>query len=133
MRGLASDLQLDWGIRVETELPANVELPGHLQIVLYQVAKEGIVNALKHSQSAVIRVRLWQDDSQVVLTVEDEGIGFDQETIDDTRHFGIGLMRERVRLAGGTLMLKSSQESGTRLWACLPVESEAVLEPRRTT
>jgi signal transduction histidine kinase len=135
MRGLASDLQLDWGVRVETDLPSNVELPGHLQILLYQVAKEGIVNALKHSQSAVIRVRLWQDDSQVLLTVEDEGIGFDQESIDDTYHFGIGLMRERVRLAGGTLVLKSSRENGTRLWACLPVESEseAVPEPRRTT
>jgi signal transduction histidine kinase len=130
LRGLASDLQLDWGAKVQVDVPGHLELPPQIQLVLYQAAKEAIVNALKHSQPSIVRVRLWRTESQVFLTAEDDGRGFEPESVDESTHFGIGLMRERVRLAGGVLGIQSELKHGTRLEVRFPIRPEAVSEPR---
>jgi protein-histidine pros-kinase len=53
--------------------------------------------------------------------VEDDGIGFDPALVDESRHFGIALIRERVELAGGVFQVDARPGRGTRLVARLPL------------
>lgn len=130
LRGLAADLQLDWGTKIEVQAAVDTEIAAEVQLILYQVAREAVLNALKHSGSSFVRVSLWEEGPEAFLAVEDEGVGFDQTAIDESTHFGIGLIRERVGLAGGKLVVESSPQHGTRLWVCFPIQLEAVPEPR---
>ena len=59
------------------------------------------------------------------ITVEDNGQGFDPESVDADRHFGLLLIRERVELAGGILNVRSRIGEGTRIIARLPSETSS--------
>lgn len=112
LEGLVRDLRLDWGARIEFHAPPRLELPPTDQVVLYQVAREALMNAIKHAHASTIRVTLEQGPSAAV-EVEDDGIGFDPRSVDESTHFGLGLMRERVRHAGGRLQIRSTPGRGT--------------------
>lgn len=51
------DLKLEWQRRIVFEPPSQLELPAKVQVTAYQVAREGLMNALKHSDASFIRVR----------------------------------------------------------------------------
>jgi len=59
-------------------------------------------------------------DGDLRITVEDDGIGFDPESVDQKTHFGLALMRERIEIAGGVLYVDSGIGEGTRIMAKLP-------------
>jgi signal transduction histidine kinase len=52
--------------------------------------------------------------------VEDDGIGFEPESVDQQTHFGLSLMRERIEIVGGVLHIDSRAGEGTRILARLP-------------
>jgi signal transduction histidine kinase len=126
LNSLVRDLRLNWGVRIELEAPSTLgsRIREDSQVGIYQIAREALLNAAKHSHASLIRVRVsFSKGAQVI--VEDNGRGFDPESRDGTRHFGIGLMHERARRAGGTLTIESSPEGGTRVLASLPVLLDA--------
>lgn len=108
-------------IGVKGRLPAEVEL------VLYRVAQEALTNILKHADPSRVDMRLGRWPSEVILTVEDDGPGFDVNAvrIRDGRGLGLGLfgMEERVQLVGGTLSIEQVRPHGTRITARIPLES----------
>jgi signal transduction histidine kinase len=91
-----------------------------IQLVAYQVAREAMNNAARHSRASEITVSLRRQDGLIRLTVEDDGIGFIADEIDAEAHFGLQLIRERVESAGGTVYLDSKLGIGTRLIVRLP-------------
>jgi two-component system NarL family sensor kinase len=119
---LARDLQLDWRTRVRVETPAGLDLDPQRQVLAYQVIREAILNALKHARASEVRVLVAQTPDAVVLTVKDDGVGFDIGRVDQVSHFGLGLMKQRVRRAGGAIRIQSEQHKGTRLVATIPLE-----------
>ena len=102
------DIQLQAG-----ELPS--ELPEDLSLCFYRVAQEALNNAVKHSHSTCVEVKLGDSGGQVWMRIKDFGVGFDSTA----RANGIGLaaMRERLRMVGGSLRVKSSPGVGTELTA----------------
>jgi signal transduction histidine kinase len=118
--GLAQDLQLRWRTRLLVDLPDRVDLPAEAQMVLYQVAKDALINSLKHSGASTVRIALSESEKRCCLIVKDDGAGFDVNSVDSSSHFGIGLMRERLRMIGGHLSLESHRQRGTRLRAIVP-------------
>jgi signal transduction histidine kinase len=64
-----------------------------------------------------------QDESDILLVVEDDGAGFDPELLHDERHFGLELMKERARVLGGVIELRSSPGCGTTVTARLGLKS----------
>jgi signal transduction histidine kinase len=56
------------------------------------------------------------------LMVEDDGAGFQPDLVDENLHFGLQLIRERVELAGGVLVVDSAPGAGTRIVVRLPRE-----------
>jgi len=102
------DIQLEAG-----ELPS--ELSDDVSLCFYRVAQEALNNAVKHSHSRRIEVKLNNSRGRVRMRIKDFGVGFDP----DARANGIGLaaMRERLRMVGGSLHVKSSPGVGTELTA----------------
>ena len=103
---------------LEIDLQADdsqFKLPPDVALCLLRVAQESLANALKHARTSRVDVRLTQDGETVRLVVRDFGQGFDPAT----QSGGIGLtsMRERLRLCGGVLRVKSSPDKGTEIAA----------------
>jgi len=99
-------------------------LPQDLEIAIFRTVQESLTNIHRHSGSPTALVGLHRTDSVVHLTVEDNGSGIPVEKRDlvaaaGVPGVGISGMRERLRQLGGTLEIKSN-ESGTRVEACLP-------------
>jgi len=90
------------------------------QLLAYQVAREALRNALRHARASAIEVNVIDRDGDLRISVEDDGIGFDPDSINTHVHFGLALMRERVELVGGVLRIDSRRGHGTLIVAKLP-------------
>ena len=105
-----------------SELPSG--LSDDLSLCFYRVAQEALNNAVKHSHSPRIEVKLGNSGGRVWMRIKDFGVGFDATG----RANGIGLaaMRERLRMVGGSLQIKSSPGVGTELTAEAKVVRPAI-------
>ena len=102
------------GITVNTELPESwSRLPGSMELVLFRVTQEALNNVRQHSGSRTVTVRLQRTDDTVTLEVVDQGHGLAGGTEEEVSGIGITGMRERLRLIGGTLEIKSSDHGTT--------------------
>ena len=70
-----------------------------------------------------VEVRLLVDDERLTLGIEDDGVGFQPTDVGGPGdgHFGLTLMRERARSAGGQLEIRSAPDEGTRVTLEVPV------------
>lgn len=108
---------------VEFSVPDRFpRLSQDLEVPLYRITQEAVTNALKHGKAGQVLVKLHRDPSEVVLTVQDDGTGFDLE--DNQKRLGLGLasMRERAELARGVCDIHSKPGGGTRVEIRLPLE-----------
>ena len=123
LRLLASQVETATHIRVEAELkPVGGSALTHL--LAYQLAREALSNAARHSNATTIVLALDQDDDSMRLRVSDDGSGFNPLGVDGTLHFGLQLMRERAELAGGLLLVDSRPGEGTTVLARLPIDEK---------
>lgn len=89
------------------------------QLLLYQIAREALVNAARHAHAENIQVTLTAADGCARLIVVDDGVGFQPDSI-KPGHFGLQLMRERAEIAGGSLVIESSAR-GVMVVAAIPL------------
>jgi two-component system sensor histidine kinase UhpB len=113
---VARDARLDVTPEIDSDLPS---LTPEQELVVYRVAQEALTNALRHSGASALRFSLRAEGDAVVLTVEDDGRGFDPERVDAAS--GIRGMRERALLVRAQLEIDSAPGSGAavRLWTPL--------------
>jgi signal transduction histidine kinase len=131
--GILADRQLDQALRelgeeiqkrsqarveveVDAELAASVSSRSH-QIV--QLTREALSNVARHAQAMHTVVRLSRRGRTAVLTIEDDGVGFDIRS--DSAGSGLRNMRERAAALGGTLRVTSRAGKGTKLRLTFPV------------
>jgi signal transduction histidine kinase len=92
-----------------------------LKIVIFRILQEALNNVAKHSRATVATVSLQKSNGLLQLTVEDNGTGFDPKAILQTEErswgMGLGSMRERAELSGGTFSIEPSPGIGTRVQA----------------
>jgi two-component system, NarL family, sensor histidine kinase UhpB len=120
---LRDDLANRYALAVEVSWPAEAyPLPLVTAVTVYRFFQEGLINVVKHADVESARVQLWVDEEWVVATVDDAGLGFDPGDVQSEggRHVGLGLLRERARLVGGSLEVTSSARHGTTLTLRLP-------------
>jgi signal transduction histidine kinase len=91
------------------------------QLLLYQLAREALANALKHAEARQVVVSLSREDGAIRLRISDDGRGFNPLLVDSANHFGLQLSRERTELAGGVMVVDTSPDGGTVVYR-LPVE-----------
>jgi signal transduction histidine kinase len=87
------------------------------------VAQEAVHNAVKHSQGRRISVDLRRDEAEVVLTITDDGVGFELENVGG-KGLGFITIRERVEATGGTVAIRSRLGRGTRFDVRVPLTGE---------
>jgi signal transduction histidine kinase len=104
---------------------ADVELQPELEITVYRIITEALTNVARHAKAGYISVRLLVENQQVVIEVEDDGVGFDVESWfnspGERQSLGLVGMRERAGLLDGQLTVTSSPGGGTRVLGQLPV------------
>jgi PAS domain S-box-containing protein len=98
------------------------KLSADISLCLFRVTQEALANALKHGQAKRVCVTATQDSEKIRLSVRDFGVGFDFPA----QSGGIGLisMRERLRICGGTLVVKSVPDQGTEVTAEIAVPAK---------
>jgi two-component system sensor histidine kinase DegS len=99
----------------------DIEMPAPIALLLYHVAREGIMNALKHARARDLRVSVQQEGDDIVLQLEDNGAGFDTDAPGPEGHFGMAMMRERAQVGGGTFDVESAPGQGTTITVRFPV------------
>ena len=101
-----------------------------VELAAYRIAQEALTNALQHAQAQTITVRVRCDEEGVVLTIEDDGVGFTLPPRPDllTRkgHFGLVGMQERATRLGGRLTIDTAPGRGTRIVVHLPARPPAL-------
>jgi signal transduction histidine kinase len=95
-----------------TDLEVGLQVQPEVELVIYQIAREAMVNATDHSRGDTVWVSLNRVDGRIELRVLDNGVGFDPRTRVD-KHFGLELVRERAASVGGEIEIESSPGSGT--------------------
>ncbi len=113
------DVEKDTDARILTSLE-QVEMPAPVQLLCFQIAREAIMNAVKHAHPSLIKVYLEAVDDGARIVVEDDGTGFDPDQGSPEGHFGLAMMRERAQAAGGTFSLHSQPGEGTVITAVFP-------------
>jgi PAS domain S-box-containing protein len=91
------------------------------ELCLFRVAQEALTNVARHAGVRAASVTLRQADGGLLLAVSDVGVGFDPENPGKGMRLGLASMRERVRLARGTLDVESAPGQGTTIVAWVPV------------
>jgi PAS domain S-box-containing protein len=140
MRALISELRPEWlaqhglvaalerhvasvrgrhGLRVDTQLGVEPELPLPTKEALYRIAREALHNTVKHARATSARLVLRSQDDATVLEIVDDGVGFDPKRA-YPGHLGLASMAERATAAGGELTVESAAGRGTRVSVQLP-------------
>ncbi len=119
------DLELRYGLRVTLEWPvAAYPLPLATAVTIYRFFQEALINVVKHADVDEAVASLTIDGRYVTAVVRDNGPGFDmaRQPVAGAggRHVGLGLLRERARLAGGSVDVMSAPGAGTMLSLRLP-------------
>jgi signal transduction histidine kinase len=114
---LALDLLID---------AAELQLPDRICRDLFQIYRESLHNVKKHAHASHVVVKLWQNESQVVLVVDDNGEGFSfagRFTGDELDRLRLGpiSIKERTRSVGGVLTVESTPGHGSRLTVEVPL------------
>ena len=91
-------------------------------LCLFRIIQEGLQNLKKHSGVAKAKVKLWTAGDQILISVCDEGRGFDLKEITNNGGIGIRSMEERVRLLSGRFEIHSEASRGTRIEVCVPLQ-----------
>jgi signal transduction histidine kinase len=120
---LMDDLSLETEASIHEDL-ADVQASPLIQLLIYQVAREALLNAVKHSSARNVWVELGGDGSSARLSVRDDGDGFSTEDAVSDSHFGLQMMRERAEAAGGLLHIRSAPGLGTQVTAKFPTQFE---------
>ncbi len=108
------------------------DLPDHAAAALFRIAQESTSNAIRHGHAGLVTVSLRRADDVVVLTISDDGVGFDvrQDPTDrvaaradgtEGAHFGLSSIAERCALVGASLRIESMPGRGTTVTVDLPV------------
>jgi NarL family two-component system sensor histidine kinase LiaS len=103
--GIVTDLKVD--------SPASIALPE--AETLFRVAQEALANVARHSQASRVNAELANQSNDVILTIQDNGVGFDPGEVE--KGVGLDSMRERLEAIGGRLDISSQTSSGTKITA----------------
>lgn len=90
---------------------------------LFRIVQEALTNVARHAHATDVSISLRVEGREVVLRVEDNGVGLPADVLDQARSWGLHGLQERVSLCGGSLVLDNAPGSGARITVRLPVDA----------
>ena len=120
LAALAAAFHEQTGVLVERRLVRRLPLSEEQELVFYRVAQEAFTNIARHAAASNVEIHLMRADTDVVLTVRDDGSGLTPEA-NGSSH-GIRGMRERAMLIGALLTIDRPPNGGTEVRLSLPLD-----------
>lgn len=111
--------ETDMEVSVRSEVAFDRLAPA-IENTIYRIVQESLSNARRHSKSDRVEIEIVQNHDRVRIVVQDWGIGFDPQNVDD-KCFGLTGIRERTRLLGGDVHIDTSPGKGSRIVVELPI------------
>jgi signal transduction histidine kinase/ligand-binding sensor domain-containing protein len=111
-----------WGVQLEADIaPIDDRFPEGSHIHIFRIVQEAVTNIVKHSQATSGRVAISRKGRVVEIAVQDNGIGFSPHELEHSTSRGAGLVgiRERARILGGRVDIRSRAPSGTTITVTL--------------
>ena len=99
----------------------STAIPKNLSLSIYRIIQEALHNVSKHACADHVRVSLTGGDYDVLMSVQDDGIGFDPAEVWKKPGLGLSSMRERVRLMQGEFSIRSHEQKGTEIVVKVPL------------
>ncbi len=134
LHGFISEVGRGSEVRFHTDI-SEVALPAPIALLVYHIAREGVMNALKHAHASNMWLTVQQLGDNVELMLKDDGTGFDAEAPGPEGHYGLTMMRERATVGGGTFEIQTAAGAGTTITVTFPTswlqqEAAPVPEPQ---
>jgi signal transduction histidine kinase len=120
--GQRSDIEVDFEVR--GRLP---RFDGRLQMAIFRVLQEALSNVRKHARAGKVEVGLVYMSDRLVLTVKDDGVGFEYGGA-PAGHYGLSNMRERARRLGGDVHIETHPGAGCRIEFNIPAKASGIWE-----
>ena len=96
-------------------------LAKNTELHLYRITQEAINNIIKYAEASTVSIQLMKYDEEVILTIEDDGVGFDAaEKLQNGKSFGLKSMSNRVNSLSGSLQIESGKGNGTVIIVEIP-------------
>ncbi|MFL5797471.1 MAG: sensor histidine kinase [Actinomycetota bacterium] len=126
-----SDIAGGSGVQFDIHV-VDLKLSPAIQLLIYHIAREAAMNALKHSGASSVSVSVRRQDEGVQLQVRDDGIGFDTSAPGPEGHFGLAMMSERAQVVGADFNMVSAPGEGTTVTVTFPdswIQDEEAEDP----
>ena len=121
LRWLAAEHQRHTGVRARV-LGRCGKVPPGLETACYRVVQQALTNVAQHARASQVRIEAWRAETDVMLSVTDDGIGFRVAAAPARPgHLGLLGMKERVEILGGTFKVVSEPGQGTSIRVSLPL------------
>jgi len=109
------------GIPVEfTTAETEVKFSEPIAICIFRVYQESLTNITRYAGANKVLTSLSINDDNIIVTIEDDGKGFDITSVKNKKSFGILGMKERIRSLDGKFELVSSPGKGTKIIITIP-------------
>jgi signal transduction histidine kinase len=109
-------------VDVQTSDRADNDLTPDQSIGLFHITQEALANVAKHSRARNVIVNLKRQNSDILLSIQDDGRGFDLPHVQSYAGHGLRNMEDRVRALGGEFKVEAKPEQGTHIEVRLPVK-----------
>jgi signal transduction histidine kinase len=104
--------------------PVDLHLDGDRATATFRIFQECLTNVIRHAQAKTVRVALCEENENIVLVVEDDGIGFSESNLSESLgSLGLLGMKERAQFCGGEVKISSSPGNGTTVTVRVPVDT----------
>ncbi len=91
-------------------------------IALFRIVQEALTNVARHACAGKVSVSIRKQENGIILTVEDDGVGFSVEQALQANRFGLLGMRERAAILNAQLEIRSSKDNGTVIYLEIPID-----------
>jgi len=126
LNGLCEEIGEKYEIQIYfTDDGVSSEIPKDVALCLFRIAQEALSNEVKYSQARQAQVDLRGASNLAQLRIMDAGVGFDPAIQQADAGIGLVSMRERLRIVGGVLSVRSAPNTGTEIFAQVPLSASA--------
>ena len=122
---IANDFEKRTGTACIFEHHQVPRLNDTLATAAYRIGQEALTNVTRHAQASHVELRIKTQNGNLLLSVTDNGRGFDTGILSETKTLGVAGMRERAGLVGGQLEVQSSPGTGTAVYFRVPVDQSS--------
>lgn len=125
LREYSRTYQAHYGITTSLDIDENAtkNLNGYITVQIDRIIKEALTNSRKHSHATKVEISIKQINSNLVVLISDDGVGFSPETLhrENFNQRGVSIMQERAKSIDGELQFTSAPGEGTIIELLVPI------------